>query len=525
MTTPPSQPIVRLAKCVNRLITRSFQSITHVSSRSPRSTMSLVIMITFTLYILGAQARLGGASGNNHFAYLAQAFLNGQTSLTTAPPHGNDWASYEVLTLTHPLSGAQIDDRDRGEGRGEDHGEGSRDDPPSQLTLRGIFINGAPRGDQVKVFRTLRGARHRLSRDQIKTRTRRYFVSFPPLPALLMLPWVALFGLAASDVWLTLIFATLNGPLALSLFRIISGSKSARDSNLMRSDQELLWVVISLTLGTAHLWCAVRGEVWFTALIIGVTCQLLFLRWAWGMRRPLLAGLALAAAFSTRASLITLSLFFYLQVVWPLEERTPQERIKRALQFSIPPLIIGVSLLYYNSIRFERWYEFGHTYLAGGQLKRIQEYGLFHSVFLYKNIVAAFLLLPLISFQAPYLIYSWHGQAIQWTSPHLLWALSLRQERSSLTRPRALLGVVAMITMILLLLYQNTGWVQYSWRFSLDVIPILSCLIVLNGRPLNTRLFKSAVLWGVFINLIGALAFGRLTPLVKGLNLPALWPH
>ena len=111
-------------------------------------------------------------------------------------------------------------------------------------------------------------------------------------------------------------------------------------------------------------------------------------------------------------------------------------------------------------------------------------------VFLY-NIIAAFLLLPLISVQAPHLIYSWHGQAIQWTSPHLLWSLSLRRERSSLTRPRVLLGVVVMITMILLLLYQNTGWVQYSWRFSLDVIPILSCLIVLNGRPLNTKLFKA----------------------------------
>ena len=63
---------------------------------------------------------------------------------------------------------------------------------------------------------------HIPGRDQIKTRKRRYFI-LPPA-ALLMLPWVAIFRLAASDVWLTLIFATLNGR-SLSLFRVISGSK------------------------------------------------------------------------------------------------------------------------------------------------------------------------------------------------------------------------------------------------------------------------------------------------------------
>ena len=57
----------------------------------------LLLILTYGLF---AYDRLGRASSNNHFAYLAQAFLNGQTYLTEKPPHGNDWASYEVITLS-----------------------------------------------------------------------------------------------------------------------------------------------------------------------------------------------------------------------------------------------------------------------------------------------------------------------------------------------------------------------------------------------------------------------------------------
>ena len=339
-----------------------------------------------------------------------------------------------------------------------------------------------------------------------------------------MLPFVAVFGLAASDVWLTLICAGLNALLARSLFRTLRDSPEAKRANLSRSDSDVMWITVSLTLGTAHFWSAVRGEVWFTALIVGVTAQLLFLRWAWSMRRPLLAGLALAAAFSTRASLITLAIFAYYQLVFPFQPLTWRARFRQAFIFSIPPLLIGVLLLWYNHVRFGAWYEFGHRYLAGGQIKRIQEYGLFHPSFFFKNVIAAFLLLPSISLHPPLLTYSWHGMALQFSSPQLLWALRPSRDSSSLSRPRVALMLTLCVTLCLLLLYQNTGWVQYSWRFALDLIPVLCCLTVLHDRQLGIG-FRVAVCWGVAINAIGALIFGRDSELWSGVNLPILPPH
>ena len=58
------------------------------------------------------------------------------------------------------------------------------------------------------------------------------------------------------------------------------------------------------------------------------------------------------------------------------------------------------------------------------------------------------------------------------------------------------------------LLYQNTGWAQFGYRFVLDYLPYLLALIAVGGRSLGPW-FRAAVLWGVVINLIGAITFGR----------------
>jgi hypothetical protein len=129
----------------------------------------------------------------------------------------------------------------------------------------------------------------------------------------------------------------------------------------------------------------------------------------------------------------------------------------------------------------------------------------------------------LISLRPPFLTYSWHGMAIQFSSPQLLWALRPHQQISSLTRPRLAMILTLGAILSLLLLYQNTGWVQYSWRFALDMIPILCCLTALNDRPLGFW-FRVAVCWGVIVNAIGAMIFGRGSALWSGVNLPLLHP-
>lgn len=456
-----------------------------------RRGVSPVVWVTLTLTLVYgalAGARLKGPSSDNHYAHLAQSWLHGQLHLSEPPPHQNDWASYDVLTVQAGETGAT--EELKGVRRGDDF-----------ITLKG----------ERRAYRTLRIQRHE----------RRYFVSFPPFPALLMLPFVWLMGLKAPDTWLNLIFASLNGALCYGLLTELRRRGWVRGAQPHRE----LWLVGLMCLGSAHLWCAVLGQVWYTALIIGVTFHLLYLRASLDTSRPLRAGLYLGLAFSTRPTLILLSLIFYGQLL-PTHNHplSAHERLRRATRFSLPPLIIGLLLMWHNEARFSSVFEFGHTYLAGGQLKRISEYGLFHWVFLKKNLIAAFALLPLAHVQLPALTLSMHGMAIQASSPGLLWALKpgrVAREARQVTR---LTSLSACLILSLLLLYQNTGWVQFSWRFILDLLPSLVMLIAIRAEQLGPW-FKRCVVWGVAVNLIGALTFGRHGGWYEYVNLPALLPH
>ncbi len=434
------------------------------------------------LFVLGF-AGFAGFAGNrllihsqdNHFVYLADAFLKGQVDLARRPHHQNDWASYEVRKVKGKTA--------------EAHGE----------EVKGFFTRRKGKSNE---FRLLSGEEIELPRrDRVGKGEKRHFVSFPPLPAVLMVPVVAVIGYGTNDVVFTLFFAALNVLLAfLLLRRLVEVGYSERTA------REDLWLVVLFGFGSAHLWCATRGQVWFTALTVGVTFHLLYLLWAIDARRPLLAGVALACAFATRATLVFAAIFFYWQLLRPASGETfdTREKLKRFALFSAPCLVVGILLLVYNHVRFENPLEFGHTYLAGGTLPRVRDFGLFHPEFINRNLTAAFTLMPRIRAEAPYVQLSQHGMSILLSTPALVYLLWPRRRHRLATQ----MLVVAGVLLVPILLYQNTGWQQYGYRFALDFLPLLLCALALGGRPL-TRTFKILVVAGVLVNAFGAVTWQR----------------
>ncbi len=463
----------------------TFDLINNIVKKAISQKTALIFLSLLMIHLSLSNIRVLSPSSDIHFSYLAQSFLSGRLDMLQAPPHQNDWASYEILTLK----------------TGE--------------SIKGFWMIGKP-----QIFKTLKGEERKIPQAQVQSSQTKYYVSFPPFPAILMMPLYLLFGLNASDTLLTVLMAVLNGFLFWEFLQYLH-----KKNFYQRSANDDLWLLAMFSLSTAHLWCSVLGKVWFTALVVGVTCHFLFLRFAFGMYHPLLAGLALGCAFSTRTTLVISALFFYAQIFWPLhDEFDRKERIKRAILFSIAPLMIGILLLIFNEARFENPFEFGHSYLFGGNLQRIRDYGLFHPIFFQKNFIAAFLLLPKIVLYSPFLLISYHGMAIQFSSPALCWVLFQKVQNQWINRFQAILLVNALLAMILILLYQNTGWIQYSFRFILDLLPLLVLSIACTNRPVNLW-FKMAVIWGIIINLFGAISFQKSFFQAIFVDLPLLLPH
>lgn len=404
--------------------------------------------------------RLLKPSSDTHFVYLARSFLAGRASMLEKPPNDNDWAKIETLALT--------------DGR----------------TLRGAFQVG-----DSNLFRTTRGERVRVEPSQIRERTAQHYVSFPPLPALAMLPFVAAFGERTNDVIFTVAWAALNAPLLLWLL-----GRLRRAGLTSRGDADHLWLVGLFCFGTVYFYSSVLGQVWYTAHVMGVSFAILYAGFSLEARHPALAGLMLGLGTATRTPLLFMAPLFFLEV-WRVRRA---DWVRAVAPFAATAGAIGLGLAWFNWVRFDRVTEFGHTYLTVRWSARIQKYGLFNYNFLARNLSSMFTLTPKLLSSKPYVQVSWHGMSVLLTTP-VLATLLWPRDRGPLHRALWLtVAAVASQT----LFYQNDGWVQFGYRFLNDYSVFLLMLLAVGGRPFG-RGWKALVLAGVAVNLFGALTFGR----------------
>ena len=365
--------------------------------------------------------------------------------------------------------------------------------------------------------REVSGVRHRCTGPALPTD--RWYVSFPAFPAVVMLPFVAVNGYQLNDTS----FGVILGALAITLFYVLARSL-ARRGDLHRTEQEAVVLAAVLGFGTLLFSCAIRGEVWFLAEVMGVVLTCLYLRAATGAARPLLAGVLWSMATLTRTPLVFTGLYFLLEVLTPgptgrLEQlrqalRTPRGWLRPVLHFAAGAAPLAILAMAFNVARFGSPGEFGHSFLYDNRVNAdIDAHGLFSLVYLGRNLEAAFLMLPRVRFSPFEIAYDPRGLSMLVTMPWLVLLVFPR------TRPRlhwpAWLTVA--VTALPGLFYQNTGYMQFGFRFSLDYTPYLVLLLGLSGWSFRKPLVQGLIGASVVVNTWGALAFKGYTELVRRL--------
>jgi len=335
------------------------------------------------------------------------------------------------------------------------------------------------------------------------------YVSFPPVPAVCMLPFVAVFGIHFNDVVFTLFFAALN---VLLMFLVLQMLVREKLSGMSVKDN--LWLCALFGFGTVHYSCSVLGEVWFTAQVMGVSFTLLYILFATRARRPLLAGLFLALAFDTRVNLAFTAGYFVLQLFFPRKEDDSfaaggtKDILYKFGLFLAPILVVGIAQMIMNYVRFHNAFEFGHSYLSGPAGGRIKEHGLFAYHYFEWNLRSLLLRLPVLTGKFPFIGYNADGMSIFLTTPLF----------AGLFWPRAkpwlypILWATAIPALLVPLFYQNSGYVQFGYRFALDITPYLVMLLSVGRIPMN-RKTKALIIAGILVNLAGAVAFKRTGPI------------
>ena len=413
--------------------------------------------------------RLQYPSADNHYVHLANSFLHGRLDQIGPPPGTNDWACYDTDTKESCPNG------------------------------RWNF------GNQERY---------------------KFYVSFPPFPAVVIAPAVAIFGIELPD---RLFWCLLAGFVPLFCFLLLEDLRKRGISDRSRNVNLLLTALFAF--GSVFYFSAVQGTVWFAAQVVACSLLFLYLRFAIGARRPLLAGIMLALLFLTRPTTAFLAIFFGLEAMrrmrsaadagtadsfigdrpftWPslfswIKSTDFKATLRLVAIFGAPILAIGFLAMWINYARFENIFEFGHSHLQIVWRDRIERWGLFNYHYLAKNLAVFFGSLPWLSINEPHIKISQHGLALWFTMPFLLYAL-FPQGKHSL---RTSLWLAVIPVTIINLMYQNSGWVQFGYRFALDYLPLVFVALAISKRRVGP-LFIICGLFAIVVNTFGAITFDR----------------
>jgi hypothetical protein len=326
--------------------------------------------------------------------------------------------------------------------------------------------------------------------DALEYNGQRYVIE-APMPAILMLPAVAMWG---TDVNQTL-FSVAFGAIAVG-----AGWELARRIGVPTTTR--LWLCGFLLLGTDLFWCAMYGDVWFIAHVCSVAFTLLALVELMGKRRAWLVALFAACAIESRFSLVFALPVYAIWLAFGDDALRPSVHARRRLvEFAATLLPFAVLWVDYNFARWGVPYDIGYTAWYHQDSAGSPTGSPFRLAYLPNQLYSFFVRFPMRFEGAPYLIPTYNGVALTWTSPALVLAFFAR-------RPVPVVILAWIATLLVALpnfIYYVNGYVQFGMRHALDFEPFLFLLMALalrNGiRPIGMALCAwsmTAGAWGVW---------------------------
>ncbi len=286
-----------------------------------------------------------------------------------------------------------------------------------------------------------------------------WYVVYPPVPALLLMPLVAIFGTGFPQQLASCLF----GAVTVGLVWLLLGR-----FDLRLAQRSMLTMVFAF--GTVFWYVAETGSAWYlghvSAVMFSVAAVILALDRRWPVAVGLLLGLAAISRLPVALACVGV-LLLLLGIGWPV--RLPADRtsaLRRTIGFGVG-MAVPVGLYFgYNLARWGTVLDQGYTRIPGILQDPIYEkYGIFALEHIPRHIHAIFLRSWNFVDDPPFFQPSLWGLGLFFTTPLLIWLV-----RARLQDPRVLGAAVATaLVAIPIVTHGNVGLAQFGYRFSLDV--------------------------------------------------------
>ena len=323
----------------------------------------------------------------------------------------------------------------------------------------------------------------------------KYYVSFPPFPSYVLLPFAAIMGGNVPDTLIAWT-VTLIGVAACVRMCLLLGM-SVRSS--------LFWSLF-LYLGSGYLFIGQTSWVWFIAQTMAFTLSLLSLTSALKNRGGFSLSFWACAVGCRPLNILYLPLLFYL-LRQNEKDRTIPRWILHHLKWAIGPCLIGGSYMLLNTLRFGNPLEFGHNYLP--EFVRAPE-GQFSLSYLPDHLLMLFRLPTVDEKTGALVFYHLETNAFYLVCPLVIsfvicWINGIRHAKRSGLPLLAGLPLLLLLHTLLTCMHRTLGGFQFGNRYFVDMMPFL-LLGLLSWKSQDERfeltqlpLFAA----GTFLNLLG----------------------
>lgn len=311
----------------------------------------------------------------------------------------------------------------------------------------------------------------------------RYYVSFPPLPSVVLLPLTMLFGESTPDNLLVKLYAL---SACLLMYRALKREGYSRWAGAVLS--------FLICFASSLLPLTLSGAVWYHAQVLAffLTIAAIVLLTE---DRPMLSLLCYALSVACRPfnALYALPLFFVYFSIHRRARISFADAGKRLLPGIGLGLCVAAALGIYNYVRFGNPLEFGHNYLPEFSTQGGTQFSLSHVA---GNLKTFLLGLPLRKTESGWQFQQF-GFSMLIACPMV--GLTLLRAgvdlcRRRLTWEKAVVVITMLLHLFCLLLHRTFGGYQLGARYVVDTMPYAFFYLLLSRKERGWTIAQLAVL-------------------------------
>ncbi len=318
-----------------------------------------------------------------------------------------------------------------------------------------------------------------------------YYSVFPAMPAILLTPFVAIFGINFYQPLLSWFLGAVSVSLSYLVFCKLFSKKVA------------LWTSILYGFGTIHWFHAEVGSAWYLAHIVSLFFLWLMLFELFTKGRFFVLGLLVGGAYLSRLPTIFAIIFiiFFLKdklfILTKLSLKINWKNWVLLVSGLAPGLLLDS---FYNYFRYGVFQDIGYTLLPIFN-EPWYKYGLISIRYIPIHLKEIFTALPIFTSSPPYIIPSVFALAIWFTTPAFILILFARFKTKMVLTSLITIVAIALPS----LMHGGNGFTQFGYRHTLDYMPFLLLLTASGMRGKVTRITKILIILSILINFWGVI--------------------